>query len=104
MKNQALFSSKDKSKNLKCCLLQFLFGALRVNFYNTLYQCYNGTQCQMLLFKSVKCHFTIFQNFFFFCASNYIELEIQLFLAMILGQFFAISFKNKQKQSIVAPH
>ena len=30
MKNQALFSSKDTSKNLKCCLLQFLFGALRV--------------------------------------------------------------------------
>ena len=30
MKNQALFSSKDKSKILKCCLLQFLFGALRV--------------------------------------------------------------------------
>ena len=27
---QALFSSKDKSKKLKCCLLQFLFGALRV--------------------------------------------------------------------------
>ena len=23
MKNQALFSSKDKSKKLKCCLLQF---------------------------------------------------------------------------------
>ena len=32
MKNQALFSSKDKSKELKCCLLQFLFGTLRVNF------------------------------------------------------------------------
>ena len=31
MKNQALFSSKDKSKNLKCCLLQLLFGTLRVN-------------------------------------------------------------------------
>ena len=30
MKTQALFSSKDKSKKLKCCLLQFLFGALRV--------------------------------------------------------------------------
>ena len=30
MKNQALFSSKDKSKKLKCCLLQFLFGDLRV--------------------------------------------------------------------------
>ena len=31
MKLQALFSSKDKSKKLKCRLLQFLFGALRVN-------------------------------------------------------------------------
>ena len=30
MKNQALFSSKDKSKKLKCRLLQFLFGSLRV--------------------------------------------------------------------------
>ena len=31
MKSQALFSSKDKSKKIKCRLLQFLFGALRVN-------------------------------------------------------------------------
>ena len=31
MKNKALFSWKDKSKKLKCRLLQFLFGALRVN-------------------------------------------------------------------------
>ena len=30
MKNQALFSWKDKSKKLKCRRLQFLFGALRV--------------------------------------------------------------------------
>ena len=30
MKNQALFSSKDESKNIKCRLLQYLFGALRV--------------------------------------------------------------------------
>ena len=30
MKIEALFSSKDKSKELKCCLLQVLFGALRV--------------------------------------------------------------------------
>ena len=30
MKNQALFSPKDDSKKLKCCLLQFYFGALRV--------------------------------------------------------------------------
>ena len=31
MKNRALFSSHDKSKKLKCRLLQFLFGTLRVN-------------------------------------------------------------------------
>ena len=31
MKNQAFFSSKDKSNKLKCRLLQFMFGALRVN-------------------------------------------------------------------------
>ena len=30
MKNQASFSSKDKSKKLKYRLLQFLFGTLRV--------------------------------------------------------------------------
>ena len=30
MKHEALFSLKDKSKKLKCRLLQFLFGALRV--------------------------------------------------------------------------
>ena len=30
MKNQALYSSKDKSKKSKCRLLQFLLGTLRV--------------------------------------------------------------------------
>ena len=34
MKNQALFTLKDKSKKLKCRLLQFLFGTLRVNGKN----------------------------------------------------------------------
>ena len=34
MKNQALVSSKDKSKNLKSRLLQFLFGALRVKYWD----------------------------------------------------------------------
>ena len=33
MKNQALFSSKDKSKQIKCHLRQFLFGALSVNIW-----------------------------------------------------------------------
>ena len=36
MKYQALFSSKDKSKKLECCLLQFLFGALRVKYFKLL--------------------------------------------------------------------
>ena len=33
MKNQASFSLKDRRKKLKCCLLQFLFVALRVKWY-----------------------------------------------------------------------
>ena len=33
--NQALFSSKDKGKKLKCRLLQFLFSALRVKLDNS---------------------------------------------------------------------
>ena len=40
MKNQALFSSKDKSKKLKYCLLQFLFGALRVYVYSSVFMSY----------------------------------------------------------------
>ena len=36
MKNQALFSSKDKSKKLNCRLLQFLFGALWVYIINVI--------------------------------------------------------------------
>ena len=36
-KNQALFSSKDKSKKLKCHLLQFLFGAFRVNSFSEVF-------------------------------------------------------------------
>ena len=35
MKNQALFPSNDKSKRLQCCLLQFLFGDLRVSHSRT---------------------------------------------------------------------
>ena len=34
VKNQALFSWEDKSKKLKCRLLQFLSGALRVKFHD----------------------------------------------------------------------
>ena len=38
MKHQASFSSKDKSKKLKCRLLQFLFGALRVDVETEKYE------------------------------------------------------------------
>ena len=37
MKYQDFFSSKDRSKKLKCCLLQFLFGALRAKYSFSLY-------------------------------------------------------------------
>ena len=36
MKNQAQFSSKDESKKLKCHLLQFLLGILRVKKHSVL--------------------------------------------------------------------
>ena len=35
MKNQAFFFSKDIGKKLNCRLLQFLFGALRVKYWDT---------------------------------------------------------------------
>ena len=37
MKNQALFPSKDKSEKLKCHLLHFFFGSLRVKSICLLY-------------------------------------------------------------------
>ena len=42
MKNQALFSSKDKSKQIKCPQLQFLFGVLRVNVRFEVHPVYKG--------------------------------------------------------------
>ena len=52
MKNQALFSSKDKSKKLKCRLLQFLFGALRDKLLALFFR--NGNQPRI----RVPCTFT----------------------------------------------
>ena len=46
MKNQALFSEKIKVKKLKCHLLQFLFGALRVNNISLLF---NNFELDMLI-------------------------------------------------------
>ena len=54
MKNQALFSSKDKSKKLKCHLLQVLFGAVMVkgrNYQDTgeKISCVSGLYRQILV-------------------------------------------------------
>ena len=51
MKHKALFSSKDKSKKLKCRLLQILFGALRVKSETVTikHKCKSDTFCLMFL-------------------------------------------------------
>ena len=57
MKNQALFSSKDKSQKIKCRLLQFLFSALRVIFvslYTYLKNCCN-TQLVESRYENLAC-------------------------------------------------
>ena len=55
MKNQALFSLKDKSKKLKCRLLQFLFGALRVKFIqNATYKERPQSNCDIILIDKLK--------------------------------------------------
>ena len=60
MKNQALFSSKDKSKKLKCRLLQFLFGpltvkSLKVGFAFTTYTIFlMATTCQTELLEIIS--------------------------------------------------
>ena len=55
-----LFSLKDKSKKLKCRLLQFLFGALRVktqllNGGRTLFNCKGGTTAHSLSLSPAHC-------------------------------------------------
>ena len=52
MKNQALFSSKDKSKKLKCRLLQFLFGALRVK------NCWFGSRETNICYEEISIIFS----------------------------------------------
>ena len=54
MKNQALFFSKDKTKTFKCCLLQFLFGPLRVNPFAL--ETFKWLSCttQVLILSTVK--------------------------------------------------
>ena len=84
MKNQALFSLKDKSKKLKFCLLQFLFGALRVNrnfqillLLRVLFTCANFTVFQYFLTSIPHCRSI---QYFFIYNSNFLHfLNISLF-------------------------
>ena len=58
MKNQALFSLKDKSKNLKCPLLQFLLGALRIkgsNGYFCFYCILHRNYCKQTVLILIIC-------------------------------------------------
>ena len=55
MKYQALFSSKDKSRKLKCCLLKFLFGALRVSDFCIQVMLVIGGQAPKAI-RSVECY------------------------------------------------
>ena len=54
MKNLALFSWKDKSKKLKCRLLQFLFGAKRVNTKSIFHQQITGICYKIMWCNSKK--------------------------------------------------
>ena len=54
MKNQALFSFKDKSNKLKCRLLQLLFGALRVKVFYMMGKALTG-KLSCLLTGHVAC-------------------------------------------------
>ena len=60
MKLQALFSSKNKVKKLNCRLLQFLFGALRVEKYG-----YTSRESNSTIFIFHFLHSCIFFIFFF---------------------------------------
>ena len=48
MKYQAFFSSKDKSKKIKCRLLQILFGALRVKGRARTCEPYNTSETDLV--------------------------------------------------------
>ena len=52
MKYQALFSSKDKIKKLKCRLLQFLFGALRVKIHLQAWYTFKGSKISIKILES----------------------------------------------------
>ena len=79
MNNQALFSTKDKSKKLKCRLLQVLFSTLRVNSnYSSARACCDLSRCGWRLFGIFLIyHCSIFSPCLFGRQPNMIEILSQ---------------------------
>ena len=69
MKNQALFSSKDKVEKLKCRLLQFLFGAFKVKIGSHEYFSANREPLSLSFAETVIC---------FICTSIRLMVELTL--------------------------
>ena len=61
MKNQALLSLKDKSRKLKCRLLQFLFGALRAKEQMTDFL-YNLSSTTSIICGNTSCLMVLPEN------------------------------------------
>ena len=54
MKSQALFSLKDKTKKLKCPLLQFMFGAFRVKSFSVVSEPVSDSSFSSRMFLSIS--------------------------------------------------
>ena len=103
MKSQALFSSKDKSKKLKCRLLQFLFGALRVkekmqhNIESMLIQQHSESTFYSVLFKLLSAGFFSLKYMYIPFLKGYILLSRE---TSRKPHILKIAEKNKQKNPI----
>ena len=101
-KNQALFSSKDKCKKLKCLLLQFLFGALRVKIKKNIFfkvstrNFHEYTPCFSLPFLSKGDNF----HGFLFGSQT-----IKPFLNVVLSEknFLPLEWRQKQNGRLASP-
>ena len=76
-------SLKDKSKILKCCLLQFLFGALRVKVHST-------TVVKALKYKSLR---KVVQTVTFtFGDKMWVAVHTLICLSIETSKFISFSF------------
>ena len=68
MKNRALFSSKDKSKKLKCRLLQLLLSALRVKGRFLEFQMYHNFAYLLSHYSESTFYKKISKRSYFYCS------------------------------------